>query len=120
MNPVKPVSRKTAEHYNWGAQCDGWHLVKDAKLSVIEEQMPPGTFEMLHHHGQAQQFFYMLSGEAVMEANGQLIRISTGEGVRIPPGVRHQIKNATNQPIRFLAISEPPSHADRIEDGAQK
>jgi len=31
------VSREIAEHYRWGNDCDGWHLVKDGSLSVIEE-----------------------------------------------------------------------------------
>jgi len=34
------VSRDNAEHYRWGDDCDGWHLVKDTQLSVIEEFMP--------------------------------------------------------------------------------
>ncbi len=25
------VSRENAEHYRWGDDCDGWHLVKDAQ-----------------------------------------------------------------------------------------
>lgn len=54
------VNRGNAEHYRWGADCDAWHLVKDAELSVIEECMPPGTAETLHYHQRAQQFFYVL------------------------------------------------------------
>ena len=38
---IHSISRENAEHYVWGEICDGWHLVKDAKLSVIEEQMVP-------------------------------------------------------------------------------
>ena len=40
---VRPIaiSRDNAEHYRWGHECDGWHLVKDKNLSVIEEFMPP-------------------------------------------------------------------------------
>jgi mannose-6-phosphate isomerase-like protein (cupin superfamily) len=64
---VNSVSRATAERYGWGNNCDGWHLLKDADLSVIEEQMPPGTSEVMHCHHQAQQFFYVLSGRCVME-----------------------------------------------------
>jgi hypothetical protein len=37
------VSRANAEHYRWGDDCDGWHLVKDADLSVIEELLPSGA-----------------------------------------------------------------------------
>ena len=37
------IDRGTAEHYTWGDGCDGWHLVKGADLSVIQERMPPGA-----------------------------------------------------------------------------
>ena len=43
--PAQIISTKSAEHYKWGADCDGWHLVKTADLSVSEERMPAGTSE---------------------------------------------------------------------------
>jgi len=111
---LRPVSWATAEHYIWGDNCDGWHLVKDANLSVIEEQMPPGTAEILHYHGHAQQFFFVLSGEAVMDVDGRQVRLTARDGIHVPPGVRHQIRNASKEPVRFLVISQPPSHGDRV------
>jgi mannose-6-phosphate isomerase-like protein (cupin superfamily) len=111
---ARPVSRATAEHYTWGGQCDGWHLVKDDKLSVIEEQMPAGASEVTHYHERAQQFFFVLSGEAVMEVEGCGIRLAAREGLRILPGVSHQIRNESREPVHFLVISQPPSHADRV------
>ena len=114
---VHPVSRATAEHYSWGKHSDGWHLLKDERLSVIEEQMPPGTAEVLHHHVQSQQFFFILSGDAVMEVDGSETRLSAHQGLRIPPGVRHQIRNASKEPLEFLVISQPPRHTDRVIAG---
>ena len=37
----QPINRQTAEHYVWGSDCDGWHLVKQPELTVIEERMSP-------------------------------------------------------------------------------
>ena len=116
---VKPISRQTAEHYVWGNTCDGWHLVKNANLSVIEEQMPPGTSEVWHHHQRAQQFFFVLFGQATMEIEGETIRLSAGQGFHISPSKRHQMRNESAEPVRFLVISQPPSHGDRVEDGLQ-
>lgn len=110
-----PVTRDRAEHYRWGADCDGWHLVKDKQLSVIEELMPPGAAELRHHHDRSQQFFYILTGEVLMEINGENMLISAGSGVRILPGTRHQIRNPSSSPVRFLVVSQPPSHGDRID-----
>ena len=116
--PPKPgcVSRENAEHYRWGVDCDGWHLVKDKQLSVIEEFMPPGAAEVRHHHERSQQFFYILDGEVLMEMNGENVLIPAGSGVRILPGTRHQIRNPSSAPVRFLVISQPPSHGDRINE----
>jgi mannose-6-phosphate isomerase-like protein (cupin superfamily) len=113
---ISTISRERADHYVWGKVCDGWHLVRDTALSVIEESMPPGAKEVRHYHEKAQQFFYILSGEATMEANGETIRLHTGEGIRILPGVRHQIRNQSSEPVRFLVISQPPSHGDRVTE----
>jgi len=111
------VSRATAEHYTWGHDCDGWHLVRDEQLSVIEEQMPPGTSEVLHYHERAQQFFFVLSGEAVMDVDGRQVRLTAREGLHILPGIRHQIRNVSKEPVHFLVISQPPSHGDRVIEG---
>lgn len=109
------VSREKAEHYRWGVDCDGWHLVKDKQLSVIEEFMPPGSAEIRHYHEHSQQFFYILTGEVLMEINGENVLIPAGSGIRIVPGVRHQIRNPSSSPVRFLVVSQPSNRDDRIE-----
>ena len=109
---MRPVSKD--DHYSWGDGCDGWHLLKEPNLSVIEERMPPGTAEVRHYHNRAQQFFYILSGEATMEADGEITKLNAGEGIRITAGTRHQIRNESSDPVRFLVISQPPSHGDRV------
>lgn len=111
------IGRENAEHYRWGVDCDGWHLVSDKNLSVIEELMPPGAAEIRHHHQQAQQFFYVLAGEILMEVEGENTLVPAGRGIRILPGMRHQVRNPTPGAVRFLVISQPPSRGDRIDEG---
>ena len=113
--PPAVISRDNAEHYRWGVDCDAWYLVKDKQLTVIEEFMPPGAAEIRHHHERAQQFFYILNGEVLMEVDGENILIPAGSGIRILPGVQHQIRNPSSEAVRFLVVSHPPSRGDRIE-----
>jgi mannose-6-phosphate isomerase-like protein (cupin superfamily) len=108
------ISRENAEHYVWGEVCDGWHLVKDEKLSVIEESMPAGAAEVRHYHEKAQQFFYVLAGELMMEIEERSTRLPAGTGIRVLPGARHRVSNSSSGPVRFLVISQPPSHGDRV------
>lgn len=110
------ISRENAEHYRWGVDCDAWHLVKDKNIAVIEEFMPPGAAEIRHHHVHAQQFFYILTGEVMMEIEGETSVVPAGSGIRVLPGKRHQVRNPTSEPVRFLVISQPPSRGDRVDD----
>lgn len=116
--PAQPIAinRENAEHYRWGVHCDGWHLVRTRNLSVIEEFMPPGAAEVRHLHRRAQQFFYVLDGEILMEVDGEKTLVPAGSGIRIPPGARHQVRNPASSAVRFLVVSQPPSHGDRIDE----
>ncbi len=108
------TSKDNAEHYNWGNQCDGWHLLKSETLSVIQERMPPDTSEQEHYHILAQQVFYILSGTATFILDGNLIIVEANQSVIIPKGVGHCIKNLSNIDLHFLVISEPKAHGDRV------
>ena len=107
------VSRSTAERYTWGAGCDGWHLVRRAETSVISERMPPDAAEVRHFHRAAWQFFYVLAGTATLEVDGDCHVLHTHEGLEVPPGVPHQMRNESAEDVDFLVFSQPPSQGDR-------
>ena len=113
----RPINTPTAEHYVWGANCDGWHLVKQATLSVIEELMPRGASEVRHHHLYAQQFFYILGGELTLEVEGREYSLGPGDGIEVRPGLKHHAINRSDAEVRMLVISQPPSHGDRVVCG---
>jgi mannose-6-phosphate isomerase-like protein (cupin superfamily) len=108
-----PVSVKNAEHYVWGEACDGWHLLRRNGLSVIEERMPPGTREQRHLHIRSRQFFYVIVGALTMELSGQHYLLTAGTGLEIAPSEPHQALNKSDKEVRFIVISQPPSHEDR-------
>jgi mannose-6-phosphate isomerase-like protein (cupin superfamily) len=111
---LKKISSENAEHYKWGNNCDGWHLLKTDALNVIQERMPPGTSEQLHFHERAQQLFYILSGTAELEADGERIELKAFESIHIPKGLKHRISNKGQNDLAFLLISEPRAQTDRI------
>lgn len=108
------IDTSTAEHYRWGENSDGWHLVRADSLSVIQEVMPPGTSESRHSHARARQFFFVLSGRATIECGGDRHDLDARQGLEIAPGLPHQIFNESADELHFLVISSPPSHGDRI------
>ena len=99
---------------SWGEGCKAFNLVDSRSLSVLLETMPPGTSEQLHKHQRSQQYFHVLSGEAEFQIEQQLLKIRSGEGVHVKPGKAHAIANRGTVELKFLVVSEPPSHQDRI------
>lgn len=110
-----PISISNADAYDWGNQCKGWHLMRSANVSIIEERMPPATHEARHWHARARQFFYVLDGELVMEVEGVEHTLRPGQGIELPSGNAHQARNDGTRDARFLVISSPPHQGDRRE-----
>lgn len=115
IRTLKPVSNKTALHFKWGDQCDGWWLKNTGKFTVISESMPPHTSEKKHYHKHTEQFFYCLSGELSINLNHQVHMLPEHHGLTIPAGMVHTVKNTSENPVQFLVISAPNSHEDRID-----
>ena len=116
---MKVVSTNDAEHYTWPSTisailCDAWHLHRSGALSVIEERMPPGTAEQRHVHSHTMQFFYVLAGELIIELDGEEHRLSRCTGLTVSAQSPHQVFNRGSVDARFLVISQPPSHGDRV------
>lgn len=108
------ISKNNAEHYIWGSICDGWHLVKTDELSIIHEKMPSKTSEVKHFHQKAKQFFFVLSGQATIEINEEVILLNQHEGIEVLPKIHHQMMNNTDCDIEFIVVSSPTSKGDRI------
>ncbi|UTW45601.1 cupin domain-containing protein [bacterium SCSIO 12696] len=108
------VNTKNSDHYKWGQSSDGWHLLKSDGLSVIEERVPAGESEERHYHNESQQFFYVLYGIAHLEISGDVYEVHAGSGIHVSAKAPHQLMNKSSGDLRFLVISQPKSHGDRV------
>ena len=108
-------TRDNVEHYNWGADCDGWIMVDDPAISVIEERMPSNTSEIRHYHVHSRQFFRVLQGTLTMEMADETVELRSGDGIEIAPGIPHKACNRSPQDAVFLVISSPATSGDRVE-----
>ena len=111
---MNPINTDNAEHYVWGEVCDGWHLVKRAEMSVIQERVPAGSAEVTHYHERARQFFYILEGEGTLSFEDHEVILQKGQGLEIQPMIKHQFKNNSSLDVHFLVISVPSTRGDRI------
>ncbi|MEM6431265.1 MAG: cupin domain-containing protein [Deinococcota bacterium] len=109
------VNCANAEHYVWGDGCDGWHFLNTPELSVIVERVPAGSCEVRHYHERAQQFFFVIEGQARLELAGTIYTLSPQEGCAVPAACPHQLCNMmSSAELVFLLVSAPHSHGDRV------
>jgi mannose-6-phosphate isomerase-like protein (cupin superfamily) len=111
---MRIINTEKAEHYKWGNNSDGWHLLKSESLSIIQERVSPGESESRHYHNESQQFFYVLSGIASIEVCGAMHEVQAGSGIHVAAKEPHQLANSGDIDLSFLVISEPESHGDRV------
>lgn len=109
-------SKESTENYIWGNNCLGWRLVDTTDLSIIEEEMPPGTEEAFHHHARSNQFFFILEGTAFFQLDGKAFIVNPHEGLFVESGKVHKISNKTDNQLKFLVISNPTTRNDRHEE----
>ncbi len=108
------VNRENAEHYTWGKGCDGWRLLNNPELSVIEERIPPGLGEVRHYHARSRQLFYVLQGRLRIEAGETASQLGAGDSMEIPPSLPHRVTNPFQEDVHFLVVSSPSTAGDRI------
>jgi len=111
---AKVIDINNAEHYIWGDVCDGWHLLKSADLSVIQERVPAGAGEIRHFHNKARQYFYVLSGTATLEFDEGDVSFGVNQGVHVAPGIHHRFKNNGETDVVFIVLSSPTTAGDRV------
>lgn len=111
----KPISTESAQHFTWGGKCDGWYLLRESSIHVIQERMPPGAAEVMHLHRHSRQLFYILRGTLAMANASSSATIATGYAVVIEPNVPHRAANDSTEYVEFLVVSSPPIHGDRFD-----
>ncbi len=112
-SPSFTSKKHPLQHATWGNKCDAFTLMDTEALSIKQEAMPANTAEELHYHKEAQQFFYILQGEAVFEIDYAIILLQKGEGIEVSPGIHHRILNKQTELLEFLVCSQPSTVNDR-------
>jgi quercetin dioxygenase-like cupin family protein len=93
---------------------------EDSKHTCMFEWTVPAGFSTgLHVHRVQEETFYVLEGECEWQVGDQLVRAEPGAYVFIPPGVPHNIGNASDKPARMIMTVSPPGHEHYFEELAQ-
>lgn len=84
--------------------------------SMFDWTLPAGFSTGTHVHRVQEETFYVLEGECEWQIGDELINAAVGTYVFIPPGVPHNIANASEQPARMIMTVSPPGHEHYFEE----
>jgi len=75
--------------------------------SLAEATLAPGAKTQAHIHPGTEEIYYILSGTGCMAIEGEQRQVAAGDGIAIPAGKRHQIRNTGVQDLIFLCCCVP-------------
>ena len=84
--------------------------------SMFDWTLPAGFSTGLHVHRVQEETFYVLEGECEWQVGDQKVRAKPGTYLFIPPGVPHNIANASDKPARMIMTVSPPGHEQYFEE----
>jgi len=64
----------------------------------------PGSSIGYHVHEGEMEAYYVLSGEAELDDNGETVALNAGDTVYTADGKGHSVKNAGATPLKILAV----------------
>ncbi|MEA3400482.1 MAG: cupin domain-containing protein [Armatimonadota bacterium] len=85
------------------------------KLSLAQATVEPGASTHRHIHRQAEEVYYVLSGEGAVEVGGAVERVGPGDARLIPPGVEHRVTAIGAEPLVILCACSPPYRHEDTE-----
>jgi quercetin dioxygenase-like cupin family protein len=85
-------------------------------FSLWEAIVPPGHGAPPHTHDNEDEAFYVLSGEVLIEYEGEPVphRVGPGGFFFGARGRRHAFRNVSDQPARLLILSAPSCGLDQM------
>jgi mannose-6-phosphate isomerase-like protein (cupin superfamily) len=83
------------------------------RLAIAEQTMPLGPAAPLHVHHREGEWFYVIEGELIIWAGGQVVEAPQGSLAYGPPEVPHTFDVASGT-ARFLVITQPTGFEDFV------
>ena len=76
--------------------------------SLAEATLAPGARTEPHLHPRTEEIYYILRGTGQMAVGTEERQVGPGDGILIPPGMPHTIRNVGTEPLVFLCCCAPP------------
>lgn len=86
-------------------------------LALVEVRA--GATSPLHYHDVMSEVYYVVSGNGMMQLDGNSFAVGPGDCISIQPGTRHAIRADVSAPLTLLVATSPAyDEQDDIEVGA--
>jgi mannose-6-phosphate isomerase-like protein (cupin superfamily) len=83
--------------------------------TLAEARLPAGGATIPHYHVEAEEIYYVLSGEGLIRVGGETRAVGPGDAIAIPPGMPHQMTNTGGEVLKFLCCCAPGyEHEDTV------
>ncbi len=66
--------------------------------------MEPGCSIGKHVHNEEEEIFYIISGKALIDDNGQLIEVKSGDAILTGNGASHAVENVGDTVLEMIAV----------------
>jgi len=83
-------------------------------LQLVIMTLKPGEDIGEEIHKDADQFFCVEKGEALVWIDGKQTKVEKDAAILVPAGAKHNLKNVGDKPLRMYTIYGPPVHEDGI------
>jgi quercetin dioxygenase-like cupin family protein len=90
------------------------YLMRGPKIDWGVILLLPGQTLGGHYHEQVEETFYVMQGEGVFTINGQDYEAREGDAFRMEPEDRHDVLNASEQPLKLAFIKCPYLPQDKV------
>jgi mannose-6-phosphate isomerase-like protein (cupin superfamily) len=83
-------------------------------LQLVLMALQPGEDIGEEIHATHDQFFRIEKGRGEITIDGTTTAVKEGDGIVVPAGARHNLKNAGDKALRLYTLYGPPNHIDKL------
>ena len=83
-------------------------------LQLVLMALKPGQDIGSEVHSTPDQFFRIEKGRGEIVIDDTTTPVKSGDGIIVPAGARHNLKNTGEKPLRLYTLYGPPNHVDQL------
>lgn len=87
-------------------------LYTGTRLQLVVMSIQPGDDIGEETHDDRDQFFRIETGTGEVWIDGHRSKLTSGDGIVVPAGAKHNVVNTGTEPLRLYTVYGPPEHRD--------